>query len=153
MNIRGFSYKMNNLNIQDLLFIENNKDKKFKIFIYNFLKSEFSRSDIFNNPDCFFFGERTTTSNYTMYDLGDYPIMSDLEPSDYPIKGELYEVNSEILLYLDKIHHICNRTEIELTDGTICESYIASIKLNNKKILPDIDNSLSWRIKNDSKRS
>ena len=154
MNTRGFSYKMiNGLSLQDLLFIENNKDKKFKIFIYNFFKSEFNKTDIFNNSESFFFGERVTKLNYTLYDLGDYPIMSDLEPSDYPVRGELYEVDAETLMKLDKVHHVCDRVEILLNDDTLCETYIASLKLNNRKVLPDIDNSLSWRIRNDSKRN
>ena len=147
MNIRGFSYNMYNPNIADLIFIDNNKGKKFKIFVYNFLKTEFNRGDIFDNSECYCFGERITKSNYDLYDLGEYPIMSDLEPSSYPVKGDLYEVDAEVLLKLDKIHHICNRVEIELSDGTLCESYIASLRLNDKKVQPNEDNNLSWRAK------
>lgn len=147
MSIRGFLFNMNNLQLSDYIFIENNKDSRFKVFIYNSLKSEFNKFDVLSNSDCFLIGDAVTKNNYTLYDLGDFPLMSDIEPSDYPVRGELYEVSSTILMTLDRFHHLSKREEIELIDGTRCYTYIASLKLNNKIIQRSVDNQIVWGIK------
>jgi len=138
---------MDNLQLSDYIFIEANKYSKYKVFIYNSLKSEFNNADLLTTSECFLIGEMSTKNNYILYDLGDFPLMSDIGYSNYPVRGELYEVDSSILMKLDRYHYLSERKIIELEDGTECYTYISSLKLNNKIIPCDIDNKISWRIK------
>lgn len=143
MSIRGFSYKMK---LEDLIFLDENKDTKFLVFIYNELKSNSHKNEIFDNGGCSLLEEVITKHYYTMYDMGGFPLISDLVEGCGKIKGELYEVDATTLLVLNDIHHLCDKREIELEDGRTCISYVASIRLNNKIVEPDEENIISWKI-------
>ena len=130
------------LEIKDLLFLEQNKDTFFKVFIFNQYMIKLNKYDLLNTTKMC---DVVTKENYVMYSFPDSPLLSDLDSPEYRVGGELHRVNAEMLLKLDKIHHLSDRREIELSDDTKCFTYITSMKLNNKKVEPNVDNVINWR--------
>jgi gamma-glutamylcyclotransferase (GGCT)/AIG2-like uncharacterized protein YtfP len=133
-------------NLEDLRFLEENKNKMFLIFGYGRLKSNnLLNSMLLDKPEIINIGERITKEKYIMYDLGEYPLISDLGEGDYKVRGELFQVNPETLLSLDKSLSTFERKEIILEDNTVAYTYMLTIRLNSKKVKHDIDNLYTWR--------
>ena len=75
------------------------------VFVYGTLK----RGQQFNHAlaDQTFIGEATTTSDYRMYNLGDYPGLKEVDPgSGVQVHGEIYRVNQTCLGQLDEIEAV-----------------------------------------------
>lgn len=132
--------------IKELRFLEENKNKNFLIFAYGRLKYGYVANCMFlDNSETQFLGEKSTKNLYTLYDLKEYPILSDLGDGEGSVRGELYSVNAETILKLDKYLPMYEKKELELDDGTLAYTYLMTIRLNGKKIKLDIDNLLTWK--------
>ena len=54
-----------------------------------------------------FIGEATTTADYRMYDLGNYPGLKEVDPaSGVQVRGEIYQVDKACLRHLDQIEAV-----------------------------------------------
>lgn len=97
-----------------------------KIFFYGTLKSGFSAHYLLEH-DAKFVAKATTSSQYSLYDVGSFPGMVK-EESQSGVKGELFEVNKKCLERLDRYegieHGLFRRDEIELDDGNKVLAYL-----------------------------
>ena len=74
--------------------------KPIIVFVYGSLKR-----DLYNHPlldGSYFIADATTVEKYGMKDLGSFPGV-DKDANISTIKGELYEVNEEVLASLDQL--------------------------------------------------
>ena len=75
------------------------------VFVYGTLKRSHQRNHVLVNQT--FIGEATTTADYRMYDLGDYPGLKEVEPgSGVGVQGEIYQVDQACLRQLDQIEGV-----------------------------------------------
>lgn len=143
-------------NLQELIFLDNNIDKTFLVFAYGQTKTGMRDNYIINkNKNRSLGQEFKTIRNYTLYNMGDYCLMSNLDNPEFPVKGEVFEVDAHTLLELDKYYNTMERVKIQVIDDSLIkpdefsilevETYMFDIKLNNIKILPDINNTLVWK--------
>lgn len=70
------------------------------VFVYGSLKRGFHNHLLLENA--VFLGEYETLGQFTMYDYGSFPAVT-VQPSNYSIFGELYEVDDITLEILDDL--------------------------------------------------
>jgi len=70
-----------------------------KVFVYGTLKRGHSNSILLANAT--FLGECATSPEYTMYSYGAFPAV--VNHGNTPVKGEVYEVNQEVMEDLDRL--------------------------------------------------
>lgn len=75
-------------------------EKKHLVFVYGTLRQNHSNHHLMR--DAYFYGIGRTCDKYTMYIKAGYPFVTSIEAS-YPITGELYAVDDDTLVVLDKI--------------------------------------------------
>ena len=75
-------------------------ERKHSVFVYGTLRNGHSNHHLLNDAYCY--GVGSTESNYSMYIIGGYPYVTSSE-TRYPIVGELYGVDDESLIKLDKM--------------------------------------------------
>lgn len=141
---------MNYYNLEELDFLDKNKNNRFLVFVYGrFVEGQIGYNLYLDKTKVFNKGERYTKENYVMYDMKDYPIISDLDEGVARVRGELYDVDAETMLQMDKFMYLYDKRTVELNDETEALTYIMTIRLNDRQIQPDIDNLLTWRRKID----
>ena len=75
------------------------------VFVYGTLKRGLQYSHVLNDQT--FLGETTTTADYRMYSLGDYPGLKEVEPgSGVQVQGEIYRVDQTCLRNLDQVEAV-----------------------------------------------
>jgi gamma-glutamylcyclotransferase (GGCT)/AIG2-like uncharacterized protein YtfP len=72
----------------------------FLLFVYGTLKRGGCRHGPLSGQR--FLGEARTRPRYALYDLGDYPGLKESEEGGQVVRGELYEVESTLLDWLDR---------------------------------------------------
>ena len=132
-------------NLEELKFISNNTGNTFLVFVYCNLKKDFIFQDFLNKSEVEYLGEHTTKDKFIMYNMGKYPIVSDLDEGDGYVSGELYRVDNYTLVDLDKQNYLLRRKEIELSIGLKCYMYFISSRFNTKRISVNIENNLIWK--------
>lgn len=133
--------------LHEFKFIEDNKDTIFNVFIFGKLRKNQPLHDLYLvRPSVRYLGDYETEYNYVMYDMGDYPIISDI-PSDnmYPVIGELYEVDATTYLDIDNHLNIFEKHEIPIKKFGKATIFTSMIKLNTKEVQPNPDGLLEWR--------
>lgn len=70
-----------------------------RLFVYGTLKRGFRNACYLNDAE--YLGEFSTCSDYSMYDFGGYPAVS--QEGDSAIAGEVYAVNPEHLAATDRL--------------------------------------------------
>ena len=94
------------------------------VFVYGTLMAGFGNSFFLQND--VFLGEGETKPEYTLYNLGHFPAM--VEGGNTSVKGEIYEVHPQTLIWLDKLEGVAEglyeRKEITLMDGEKALTYI-----------------------------
>jgi gamma-glutamylcyclotransferase (GGCT)/AIG2-like uncharacterized protein YtfP len=88
-------------------------------------------------------GAATTSSGFTLLDLGDYPAM--VASSQGCVMGEVFEVSRAHLARLDRFEghpRLYTRSRIHLADGTEAETYLMPLeRVEQPKAIPSGD----WR--------
>ena len=81
-------------------------DESFEfVFVYGTLKRGHQRNHVL--ADQSFVGSATTTDDYQMYDLGDYPGLVEVELGyGVQVQGEIYRVDQNCLRLLDQIEAV-----------------------------------------------
>lgn len=133
--------------LHELKFIEDNKDVVFNIFIFGKLKKNQPLHDLFlEKSSVRYLGNYETQDNYVMYDMGDYPIISNISSENmYPVLGELYEVDVETYLDIDKHLNIFEHYDLDLKKFGKAVAFTSLIKLNTKEVQPNPEGLLEWR--------
>lgn len=110
---------------------------KHLVFVYGTLRRGGVRAmpDLF--PDAKFIGQADVGGS--LYDLGAYPGLL-LDESNPPVKGEVYEVDDEILSKLDDIetssYYRRKRVEVSLGNhGAVCWVYEPDLELYPRRSL------------------
>ena len=70
-----------------------------RLFVYGTLKKGFRNAVYLENARCL--GEFITDPVYAMYDFGNYPAVSEMGKT--AIKGEVYEIDEELLASIDQL--------------------------------------------------
>ena len=94
-----------------------------KVFVYGTLMRGHGNNWLMQ--DAAFLGEAETNPEYTLYNLGHFPGM--VEEGKTSIKGEVYDVSSWTLGWLDKLENVpelYQRKKITLQNGEAVETYI-----------------------------
>ena len=80
-------------------------ETKTHVFVYGTLKRGYAFHYALENQT--FVGEATTTADYRMYSLGDYPGLIEVEPGcGVHVRGEVYRVDQNCLQQLDRIEGV-----------------------------------------------
>lgn len=92
---------------------------KHLVFVYGSLKKGFGNQDFMESAR--FITETTTTGkHYKMISFGYFPGVLSTTKDGYHIRGELYEVDDDLLAYLDKLEDngmFYKRTETDFASG------------------------------------
>lgn len=95
-----------------------------KIFVYGTLKTGFCRNHCITQGK--FVSEAITATKYKLFSCGTYPALIE-SPDGIAIKGEIWEINDEILENLDLIEGcdigLYNRKGIEVVGFQDVQSY------------------------------
>lgn len=75
---------------------------KKPVFVYGTLKRGESNHFLLHHAD--FICETQTSGLFTLLDLGHYPAVL-IQPKNYPIHGEIYEVSDWVLKQLDELEN------------------------------------------------
>lgn len=87
-----------------------------------------------------YLGDAITSPNYTLVDLGDYPGMIEKPFGGLAVRGEIFEIPSELLIELDKIEDspsLFNLEPITLADGSSAFSYMYKQSIEGARILSE----------------
>ena len=127
-----------------------------KIFVYGSLKRGHGNNSLLKGYK--FLGEAQTVSTFKMYDGGfPYVVDDNIPENEYPIKGELFEVDNEGLTRLDRLegvsHDHYNRIIVDVAIGDAFEDaymYVASPSTikhvrENRKFVTPTDGVYCWR--------
>ncbi len=95
------------------------------VFVYGSLKKSFHNHRLLANSK--FVGEGVTKNNYTMYSFGAFPSVTKEE--NYPIHGELYEIDDRTLSSLDGLEGY-----IEGRKNNFYDREVVPIQLNNETV-------------------
>ena len=80
---------------------DNSAQTHFFVFVYGTLKRGHQPNQLL--ADQIFIGKASTTSDYRMYSLGDYPGLKEVDPgSGVQVQGEIYRVDQTCLHRLDQ---------------------------------------------------
>ena len=94
-----------------------------KVFVYGTLMKGHGNSWLLENEA--FLGEAETQPEYTLFNLGHFPGM--VEGGETAVKGEVYDVSSWTLGWLDKLESVPDlyqRKKITLQNGDEVQTYI-----------------------------
>ena len=111
------------------------ESKKFKVFVYGFLKKGYWNSRLLTGQK--FIGEAITKPVYNLYNLGAYPgLKISKNGKPYAVKGEVWEVTEQCLSRLDSLEGHPNfykrqNAELENFDGDV-ETYIYQGKVREE---------------------
>ena len=104
------------------------------LFVYGSLKKTYWNNILL--IDSKFISEDITCDTYSMYDLGMYPCIIK-DPLGWPVKGELYEVDSFVFGHLDLLEGYPNhykREKVRLSSGIEAWIYFMEEKRSYGKI-------------------
>ena len=134
--------------LSELKFIEDNKDKKFFVFVFGNMKKNYPLNHVMIDSRSKLIGQFVTEDEYVMYDMGEYPIISNLGNNKYPVIGEVYEIDATTLIDVNNKLNAFDKKYIKVK-GIESEvlTFTTFIKLNTLEVLPDINGLLEWRFK------
>jgi gamma-glutamylcyclotransferase (GGCT)/AIG2-like uncharacterized protein YtfP len=74
-----------------------------KVFVYGTLKKGYGNNYLLD--DATFISQAETVDNYALFDMGAYPAITTAIPGDSTVKGEVYEVNKNVMNNLDYLEN------------------------------------------------
>lgn len=131
--------------IQQLKFLDLNKDKTFYMFAYGRLKKGYCYNEYIDNDANKYLWDTITTERTSLYMMDSFPLMSNMGNNKGFIKGELYEIDCETLLNLDNLFSNQDRAIIMLENNVEAYCYRTNIKLLNKEVL-EMNGVIEWKI-------
>ena len=95
-------------------------DRRVKVFVYGTLKRGYQNQAYYlpeRDPNIIFIGEAETIKKFGLFDLGPYPCVINDDKAQSVVKGEVFEINEDILKdldYLEGYPDLYDRTKIEV---------------------------------------
>jgi gamma-glutamylcyclotransferase (GGCT)/AIG2-like uncharacterized protein YtfP len=130
--------------IQQLKFLDLNKDRTFYIFAYGRLKRGYCYNEYIDNDTNKYLWDTVTVDKTSLYMMNNFPLMSDMGNFKGLIKGELYEIDCETLLSLDNLFSNQDRTLIILENNIKAHCYKTNIKLLSKEVM-EVNGVIEWK--------
>jgi gamma-glutamylcyclotransferase (GGCT)/AIG2-like uncharacterized protein YtfP len=94
---------------------EGEEEEYHNVFVYGTLMKGFGNNFFLRGHGTFFLGGAKTKPEYTLYNLGHFPGM--VEGGHTAVVGEVYEVSSWTLVWLDKLEGVTTEDSKEIKEN------------------------------------